>query len=230
MQWSSRNALKLEPLLERGDLVFRAGRNAGVRRVDRSDRDGTFEQRLDQGHGRHRRQHRPGRQCRHQAATGRDRAERILQREHLGKAGGDKFADAVAERRHRAKPEMHPQFRRRIGHDEDGRLCVLRVAQQLLGLLLARWLGEHQRANVDAAEMRLQNRGAGIDLAPEHRLLIVKLAAHIDVLRALSGKQKRDRLSRQVAHAAGECRRVFQTPAPRLHPPGWYRRRRTRAY
>ena len=64
----------------------------------------------------------------HQAAARGDHPQRILQRENLGEAGGNEFADAVAERGGRRDAEAHPQFRQRIGNRENGGLRKLGVA------------------------------------------------------------------------------------------------------
>ena len=63
------------------------------------------------------------------------------------------------------------------------------LRNSLLGFFLGIGRGEHQRAQI-APQMRLEQFGAVVDLATEHRLFVVELASHVNVLRALPGEQK----------------------------------------
>ena len=95
-----------------------ARRHTLARAIDGRKVDAALEQRSQCTFRQPDAEHRAGRHLLHQAAAHRDQHQRVFQREDTGEAGGNIFAEAVADHRRRHDAPPHPQACEGVLDDE----------------------------------------------------------------------------------------------------------------
>ena len=193
-------------LLHHIDLVGGAGDQAGVRRVDRGEGKRRAADQLPHFRFRQRNaQHRAFGQTVDETSAESDHRKRVFERHHTGQTGGDVLAEAVTD--HRLRPDA-PRL-------EQGGHCVLRREnrRQRRGGLLQRlrggrritgWIQEIAQVESDAVAQDLRTF---VDAGPESRLAVVKVAAHVRVLRPSAGKHEHD-VARSCGSAGDDVFRI----------------------
>ena len=215
-----------EFLLQRFDGVMRSRSDAQRRRIDRRQRKFAAQQRFEFRFGQTDRQHGAGRLLLHQATARGDQGQRVFKRKNSGQTRGHVFAHAVADHRLGLSAPAHPELRQCILDDKQRRLREEGLAQ-LLGRLLKFVRLRIKNGTQVKFQMRLENFAAAVHLLPEHRLGLVKLAAHAHLLGALAGKHESDtglllaRLSVENAFrvAPGQRLHRLRDAAAEGHPP-----------
>ena len=162
----------------------------------------------------------------HQATARGDQGQRVFKRKNSGQTRGHVFAHAVADHRLGLSAPAHPELRQCILDDKQRRLREEGLAQ-LLGRLLKFVRLRIKNGTQVKFQMRLENLAAAVYLFPEHRLGLVKLAAHAHLLGALAGKHESDtglllaRLSVENAFrvAPGQRLHRLRDAAAECHPP-----------
>ena len=183
---------RLQPFGQRLDRGAGAADNAAVRRIDGGEVQAIGEKNLQilrrHCHG----QHRPGRCGLHQTATRGDESQSGIQIHHTGEAGGDIFAQTVADQRRRPDAPMAPECGHRIFDREQGRLRQGGLAQALSGCLFVHLRTGIEQGKKVLADMRLQTGGTIVQRGAEDRFALVKCAGHAGILAALTTAQEDD--------------------------------------
>ena len=111
-----------------------------------------------------------------------------------GDAGGDVLADRVTDHRRRTDAPLHPQAGECVLDGEESGLGEVGLLQPLRRFLRAPRPVGRRMEHVPHVETELGTKQlrTAINRFAEHRLGLVQLAAHLDVLRALPRKQERD--------------------------------------
>ena len=153
------HASPVERPLEARDRVRVAREDRGLRPVDRGDRQAVAGERprvvFRKQHG----EHRAARRAAHQPAPQRDQRRRVVDGEDAGEAGGDVFADAVAEKGRRSDAGRHRQPGERVLDREERRLRVFGPAKTVV----RSWI----RAEDELDEIDVERRPHGVRAAIE---------------------------------------------------------------
>ncbi|NKA55413.1 hypothetical protein GO279_04174 [Ralstonia solanacearum] len=223
-----RDALGIQPTLQRRDRRCLAGHHAALAAVDRGQGQRPIQLRAQAGFVQRHAQHRAGGQALHQAATLGNQHQGVVDGKDAGQAGRHVFAHTVADQRGRLHAPVHPQPGERVLDDEQrglrrlgpGQRQVARlgvaVAVERLDQIESRSLAQHLRAPI--------HHGA------ERGDLLVQLARHADLLRALPGKHEHHRCRHGRPHLRREhapriaraqrLGRVFAIAGHQHAPPG----------
>jgi hypothetical protein len=126
----------------------------------------------------------------HERATHLHQPQRVFERQDVREAGGDVFAEAVADHRARFDAPRSPELRQRVFDGEQRRLRDRGIQQPLDGPRNARRIRMHHLADVEA-ERIAQLMRACVDVFAIDRLARVQLGAHARILRALAGQEER---------------------------------------
>ena len=124
----------------------------------------------------------------HAAAVGHE-LHGIFQREHTGQASCCEFADAVTHHRIRLDPPVHPQLREAVVHGEQRGLRVDRLFQLIGGLFLFA-CGREDDAFKICAQLSTEKLATLVEFGVEDGLARIQIAAHVHVLRSLSGEHE----------------------------------------
>ena len=179
-----------ERLFVSGNRIRRAGDDAHRGIVDGGERK--FLGQRDFGGGKRHGQHRSLGQIVDHPSTRSDDRERIFERKDAGDAGADVFANTVAGHGSGLNAKRSPPLGERVFDREERGLCEPRLIQTIrTGILFG--IRRIKRRNQIDAQRLAQMLRAKIESFAENRFVLIELATHVHVLRALAGKQKHRR-------------------------------------
>ncbi len=192
-QLVGRDALLFQLFLEGGDGGGGPGNDALLRSVDSGEGKLGVEPlrcfRLGYGNG----EHAAFRDFSHQVAPRADEGDRVFQGENAAQAGGGIFAEAVANEPGRTDAPRHPELGQRVFHGEEDGLRIPRQLDLLGGLGGIRFRRIEEITEIEV-EVGTGIVGTRVDPFPKDGFVFVELAAHVDVLHPLAGKEEGHRV------------------------------------
>ena len=165
------------------------------RSVDHRQREVVGQERDDVGLGERDRQHGAGRQAVEQLPAPDDELHRLGKGEDAGHARRGVRAEAVANDRSGRDAQAHPELRQRVLHDEHRRLAdahATKLGRRLLGGRGVAATRVEHAAQIEP-EVGHGQVASLVDVLAERGIGLVQLAAHADVLPALSREHEDDR-------------------------------------
>ena len=130
-QASARDAVGVQTLLQRDDLILAAGDDGLIRRIDRCHIQLRSQVRHGLGFDQRHSEHSAGRHGLHQSTPRRDDADGLLQGEDVSQARCDVFAETVADQVIRLHAPVDPEPGQRNFHNKQRRLRRIRSGQCL---------------------------------------------------------------------------------------------------
>jgi len=125
----------------------------------------------------------------HQPAPQCNDGKSVFELPYAGQRGGDEFSDAVTGHHCRFNAQALPVARKRVFNDEYGGLRVKRVDQGDSGGNLVSSFWKEQSTEI-RVEKRLEGFAAIVQDGAEEGLVPIEVQTHVDVLRALTAKEK----------------------------------------
>jgi hypothetical protein len=191
-QTTALHAARGEVRLEREHRVHGAGDDRQRRAVDRGHGQAGRQLTVELLRGGAHREHRPARELLDEAGATSEETHGVVAREDAGEAGGYVLAQAVPHHGLRLDAPGAPEARERVLDDEDRGLGEAGLRElrgrPLFVSVSARRVEDSSQVQ---AQLRPQNLGALVHLAPEDGLGLVQTAAHVHVLRPLSREEER---------------------------------------